>query len=325
MLDHYPQQSKEPCPAATIKATTWAAARAAELAAARRNAQGTLRLRSCCLPAPTRAATAHAHTPARPRRYGHFDIARRLQRACNVSSSSPRLQAAGWLGALFGAARGGHTRVARLLLADADAPEMLGKLYADAKPKKDGPPVAPDPEKDPLAAAAGRGHQAVVELLSPHRALCGPCAAVAAAGGGHLAAFEHLVAGAGAQLLDADPDKIQDALRAATRAMDAGHWPVLEALLGAHQSDKLGPYFLPAIAQQGRIGDLKRMMAVIEEVGSEAEYLLAQISSAMVSAALSGHEEMLLALEATRRDIAARVGAGGGGGGKGEGGDRSEL
>ena len=137
-----------------------------------------------------------------PRRYGHTEIVRRLQRACNVSASSAKLQDAAWLGALFSAARGGHTRVAKLLMAYEDAPSVLVKLYESLKPKKDAPPVPPNPEKDPLAVAAARGHLAIVELLSPQRALCAPCAAVAAAASGHADVFGHLALGPASGLLE---------------------------------------------------------------------------------------------------------------------------
>lgn len=125
-----------------------------------------------------------------------------LQRACNISASSSKLQAAGWLGALFNAARGGHADVAKLLMAHEEASALLTKLYANLKPRKDGPPRPPNPEKDPLAVAAARGYMGIVELLSPQRALCAPCAAVAAAGAGREEVFEHLVAGPAASLLE---------------------------------------------------------------------------------------------------------------------------
>ncbi|KAI8465883.1 MAG: hypothetical protein J3K34DRAFT_76201 [Monoraphidium minutum] len=256
--------------------------------------------------------------------YGHNRVVARLQRACNVTASSAKLQAAGWLGALFNAARGGHGRVAKLLMADESAPALLSKIYESRKPKKDAPPVPPDPEKDPLAVAAARGHQEIVELLSPHGALCAPCAAVAAAGAGHKDVFGHLVLGPAKGLLEGDEHKIQDALRAAAAALEGGHWDLMGSLMAAHDTDKLGPYFLPAIAQQGKLGDLGKLMELIDDIGcSDAEYVFSQISSAMVSAALTGNAEMLLALEAVRGERAAALEAAGGG--EGGGGDRSEL
>jgi hypothetical protein len=128
---------------------------------------------------------------------------RSLEKACNVSASSPKLQAAGWLGAVFNAARGGHARAAKLLLADPEAGAMLTKVWGDQKPRKDAPPVRPDPEKDPLGVAAARGHLDIVELLSPHRSLCAPCAAVAAAARGHKDVFAHLVLGPADSMLEA--------------------------------------------------------------------------------------------------------------------------
>jgi hypothetical protein len=153
----------------------------------------------------TLAPLAKAPCPAallKATMYGHTTMARTLQRVCNVSAASPKLQAAGWLGALFNAARGGHTKVAQLLLADPDAGEMLTKVYADQKPKKGAPPRPPNPEKDPIAVAAARGHLAIVQALSPHRALCAPCAAVAAAAAGHKDVFVHLVEGPAGNLLE---------------------------------------------------------------------------------------------------------------------------
>jgi hypothetical protein len=147
-------------------------------------------------------AAHRAPRPPPPPRFGHNGVAARLQKACNVSASSAKLQAAGWLGALLNAARGGHERVARLLMADGDAPAMLAKIYEGRKPSKDGPLKPPNPEKDPLAVAAARGHAAIVELLSPQRALCAPCAAVAAAKAGHGDVFAHLALGPAKSLLE---------------------------------------------------------------------------------------------------------------------------
>jgi hypothetical protein len=100
--------------------------------------------------------------------------------------------------------------------------------------------------------------------------------------------------------------------------MEGGHWHVVRALMGAHQSDMLGPYFLPAVAQQGRLADLDQLVALLRELGcSSDEYVASQISSAMVSAALGGHLDMLLALERLRAEHAEGklLGAGPGGGG----------
>jgi hypothetical protein len=126
-------------------------------------------------------------------------------------------------------------------------------------------------------------------------------------------------------------DKIHDTLRAVAGALERGSWDVLRALLSAHSSDQVGPYFFPAIAQQGKMGDLEEMAALIDQVGvSNPSYLMAQISSAQVSAALTGQVDMLIAFERMR---GAPPGAGGGrdgekggkGKGGGGGGDRSEL
>ncbi|GBF88260.1 hypothetical protein Rsub_00972 [Raphidocelis subcapitata] len=260
--------------------------------------------------------------------YGHNGIVRRLQAACNVSATSERLQAAGWLGALFNAARGGHARVVRLLLADEEAPQMLSKLYADLKPRKDGPPRAPNPEKDPLGVAAARGHLDVVGELSSQRALCAPCAAIAAAAAGHADVFIHLVVGPARNLLEASSDKMHDTLRAVAGALERGSWDVLRALLSAHSSDMVGAYFLPAIAQQGRTADFDKMVELIDQIGcSDPKYLKSQISSAQVSAALTGQVEMLVAFEKLREappgiKDGKRKDKGGSGGG---GGDHSEL
>jgi len=134
--------------------------------------------------------------------YGHTGIAHSLQKLCNVSASNPKLQVAGWLGALFNAARGGHTQVVQLLLKHEEVGQMLTKLYANLQRKKDGPPVPPNPEKDPLAVAAARGHLEIVEALSQHRALCAPCAAIAAAAAGHTDVFVHLVSGPADSVLE---------------------------------------------------------------------------------------------------------------------------
>ena len=127
-----------------------------------------------------------------------------------------------------------------------------------------------------------------------------------------------------------DQDKVQDALRAAAGAMEGGHWGVMRALMSAHDTDKLGPYFLPAVSQQGKLGDLEKLIELIEDVGcSDPEYVLSQLSSAMVSAALTGNADMLLALQKVRDEhaaaAAARAGAGAGGkAGAGEGAEEGE-
>jgi hypothetical protein len=86
--------------------------------------------------------------------------------------------------------------------------------------------------------------------------------------------------------------------------MEGGHWDLVRTLLINHQSDMLGPYFLPAIAQQGKIDDLAKMVEIIQEVGcSDPEYLSRQVSSAIVSAALGGSPDMLVALEGVRERL----------------------
>jgi hypothetical protein len=104
--------------------------------------------------------------------------------------------------------------------------------------------------------------------------------------------------------------------------MEGGHWHVVRALMGAHESDMLGPYFLPAVAQQGRVKDLGEMVKLLKEIGCHKEdYVASQISSAMVSAALAGHLDMLLALEGVREELAAGTLLGAGlGAGEDEGG-----
>jgi hypothetical protein len=87
-------------------------------------------------------------------------------------------------------------------MASDEAASTLTKLYESTKPKKDAPPVPPNPEKDPLAVAAARGHLAIVELLAPQRALCAPCAAVAAAGAGHADVFQTLIMGPAGGILE---------------------------------------------------------------------------------------------------------------------------
>jgi hypothetical protein len=115
--------------------------------------------------------------------------------------------------------------------------------------------------------------------------------------------------------------------------MEGGHWKVMETLMRAHETDKLGAYFLPGVAQQGKLGDLEKLMALIDEIGCEDEdYVIAQISSAMISAALTGNDDMLLALSERRESQAARKKGGESSGGGGSaavadtaGDDRSEL
>ncbi len=44
-----------------------------------------------------------------------------------------------------------------------------------------------------------------------------------------------------------------DALRATAEAMTDGHWDVVKYMLHNHESLSLGPYFLTAVAQAGKV------------------------------------------------------------------------
>ena len=76
----------------------------------------------------------------------------------------------------------------------------------------------------------------------------------------------------------ADEELIQDALRATALAMQGGHWTLVEWLMSAHQSPALGPYFLPAIAQQNKLEDMNIMMGLISKHGmGNMQYLMEQV------------------------------------------------
>jgi hypothetical protein len=127
-----------------------------------------------------------------------------LRTLCNATSSSKKLQEAAWLGHLLTAARGGHTRVVQLLLAQDNARQMLGQLYSGRTDsgKSQGPPPPLPADQDPLMSAAGAGYEAIVDALLPYDGqMCGPCAAAQAALHGHLSILQKLVEGPAATVL----------------------------------------------------------------------------------------------------------------------------
>lgn len=229
-----------------------------------------------------------------------------------VTSTAAKLssfQDAGWLGAVLGAARRGANEVLESLLAAKVASagaektaKLLGALHtarsAGDDPEEDGgggpkgPPPQQRADRDPLAAAAARGDLRAVRALLPHSsALCTSCAAVEAARGGHVELLELLTKGEEASGDDKDKKKKRragvaiavleqessggatDGLRCLAQALDQGQWRAIEWLSREHQKGKhLLAYFMPAIAQHADVGNMERVVDVLERaivVGEE--------------------------------------------------------
>jgi hypothetical protein len=219
-------------------------------------------------------------------------------------------QDAGWLGAVLGAARRGANEVLESLLAAKVASagadktaKLLGALHsarsAGDDPEEDGggggpkgPPPQQRGDRDPLAAAAARGDLRAVRALLPHSSgLCTSCAAVEAARGGHVELLELLTKGEDASGDDKDEKKRRragvavavleqessggatDGLRCLAQALDQGQWRAIEWLSREHQKGKhLLAYFMPAIAQHADVGNMERVVDVLERaivVGEE--------------------------------------------------------
>jgi len=236
-------------------------------------------------------------------KYARIPTVSALTQLCNASSSSIKYQEAGWQGQVLLAASRNHLTALNLLLQHPQASALLGKLYSgrQASSESQGPPPPLPLDQDPLMSAAAAGHKGVVEaLLKYGMVLCAPCAAVEAAAAGHLEIFKMLVEGPAGQMLQAEEELIQDALRATALAMQGGHWTIVEWLMSAHQSPALGPYFLPAIAQQNKLEDMNTMMGLISKHGmGNMQYLMEQIYSSSITAALQGQLEMLHLLQTT--------------------------
>lgn len=137
-------------------------------------------------------------------RFGRWSCVSTLRTLCNATTSSKKLQEAAWLGHLLTAARGGHTQVVKLLLAQDNARQLLGQLYSgrtDAG-KAQGPPPPLPADQDPLMSAAGAGYEAIVDALLPYAGqMCGPCAAAQASLHGHLGILQKLVEGPASTVL----------------------------------------------------------------------------------------------------------------------------
>jgi hypothetical protein len=253
-----------------------------------------------------------------------------------AAARQPSFQDAGWLGAVLGAARRGANDVLEALLAAKVAAvgadktaALLGALHtarsAGDDPDDEGsdgsakrPPPAQRADRDPLAAAAARGDARAVRALLPVASgLCASCAAVEAARGGHLELLALLTKGeeeeeegggkagskprrgvAAAVLEQESSGGATDGLRCLAQALDQGQWGAIEWLSREHAKGKhLLAYFMPAIAQHADVGNMERVVDVLER--------------AIVVPADQGEEE-------EAEDGAAEGGGGGGGGGGGD-------
>lgn len=212
-------------------------------------------------------------------------------------------QDAAWLGAVLGAARRGGNDVLEALLAAKIASagadktaKLLGALHttksagddkeedAEGTGEKKPPPPAPRADRDPLASAAARGDvRAVRALLPVASGLCASCAAVEAARGGHVELLELLTKGEEEEGDKGDGEKKKrrgvavsvleqesaggatDGLRCLAQALDQGQWRAIEWLSREHQKGKhLLAYFMPAIAQHADVGNMERVVDVLE-------------------------------------------------------------
>jgi ankyrin repeat protein len=221
-----------------------------------------------------------------------------------VTSATARLasfQDAGWLGAVLSASRRGADDALEALLAGKVAAvgaektaKLLGAYHTVRSAGEDEPedgqgkPPAEAPQRqdrDPLAAAAARGDARAVKALLPlSSGLCTSCAAVEAARGGHLELLKLLTKGeqeegekekdgknkknrgvAASVLEQESTGGATDGLRCLAQALDQGQWSVIEWLAGEHQKGKhLLAYFLSAIAQHVDVGNMERMVGVLE-------------------------------------------------------------
>jgi hypothetical protein len=295
-------------------------------------------------------------------------------KATAAAAKQSSYQDAGWLGAVLSSVRRGANDALEALLAgkvaavgEEKTAKLLGSYHTvrsagDDEPEDGGaaaagggkgatPPAPQRQDRDPLAAAAARGDARAVRALLPLASgLCSTCAAVEAARGGHLDLLKLLTKGEGdgkskggkgvavSVLEQESTGGATDGLRCLAQALDQGQWSVIEWLAGEHQKGKhLLAYFLPAIAQHVDVGNMERMVGVLEraivepreegegEEGgdgdggdkskkkkrraprllsgldpTEISYVRDQVHSASVSAALKGQPGMLATLQGSR-------------------------
>ncbi|WIA13025.1 hypothetical protein OEZ85_006634 [Tetradesmus obliquus] len=239
-------------------------------------------------------------------KYGHFGVADALtEELCTIDKAGPKLKEAEWLGKLAVAAREGDAAAVKELLKTPDAGKLIAKLQyrlTDPKSGKKGPLMAPHPINDPLVSAAKGCHAEVVQLLADKHVLCAACAAAEAARKGCSKITMDLAMGHGKAMMQAmmqdDGDTIDPALRVVAYSMEEGNWELVAWMIAHHASAELGPYFLPAIAQEGKVDDLAKMLDVLKKAGyDKTQYFKDQVHSAKITAALGGNVELLLKLE----------------------------
>ncbi|KAF8067327.1 hypothetical protein HT031_002375 [Scenedesmus sp. PABB004] len=249
---------------------------------------------------------AKAHCKAavfRALKYGHSDIADTLTELCPVDKSNPKLADAEWLGQVAIAARDGDAAKLEELLARSDAAKLLRKLQTWEKDPKTGEktvPRPPHPTQDPIVLAARGGHLAAVTVLAERGGgvLCVPCAAGAAAKGGHGTVVRYIAEGPGKAMLHPGGPSIDHALRVVAHSMEGGHWDTVGWMVKHHGSQELGPYFLNAIAQENNLKDLEAMLGILKAEGiDKTVFFKTQVESAKITAGLGGHVELLLKLE----------------------------
>ncbi|KAF6260709.1 hypothetical protein COO60DRAFT_1637360 [Scenedesmus sp. NREL 46B-D3] len=235
-------------------------------------------------------------------KYGHFNVADALtEELCRLDKQGAKLKEAEWLGKLAVAARQGDAAAARELLQNPDSKKLIAKLQhslTDPKTGKKGPAMPPHPINDPLVMAGKGCHKEVVELLADNYVLCASCAAAEAARKGCTDITKLLAMGHGKAMMQDDGSTIDPALRVVAYSMEEGNWELVAWMINHHESAELGPYFLPAIAQEGKVDDLEKMIGVLKEAGyHKTQYFKEQIHSAKITAALGGQVELLLKLE----------------------------
>lgn len=80
-------------------------------------------------------------------------------------------------------------------------------------------------------------------------------------------------------LPQSNEDTIQDSLQVMANALEGGHWNLVEWLVQNHEADAIGPYFLNAIASQGKHEDMKRMLQLIEKHCKDQGYVNDQVQA----------------------------------------------
>eukprot|EP00775_Hariotina_reticulata_P011296 gene11296-11446_t len=233
-------------------------------------------------------------------KFGQDEAVERLLKICKVDLNSDKLQKAAWYGNLFKAARTGDVKLMEQVM---DHDHARTRILALRQPKlnEKGKVTAydyPHAKQDPLVIAATAGHAAVVRLLSKFNQLCQGCAAAEAVKNNHTDLARELIDGAASFIKVNSDQLVQYALRVVAHGMENHHWDLVEHMLKEHKSVELGPYFLPAIAQEGKMDDLEKMLNMLAKLGyDKTPYFKDQVHSSKITAALHGHVDMMLQLD----------------------------